>query len=489
MVEHILLERRDIDAKRTLKLVAVPIIVLMVIAVSIGAVFAARGGDRSDDSSKNQELIQIALPTSSPTFVGDYHCPDGYVGRVPTKGCLGYVQCNGSGSIEGQSVLPCPPKTLFDVKLDTCAWEESVDCPTIVAEGATDTTTVASSGGMTSPSSRPTVSTIVETNTEQVGPTNTYNHKLAFRGVLTLGDVSTFERNMENYINIFFSPSRGDVLGTELNDLAADDPVLNSLLNVNVDLTIKEFEWSGSTRRLREMQQETNAELVMIYDQTTQYSTTDSSIKVGTVVRHPYEEEYESFLINYLKTTDDVFATLTSIDFLEPGQNSSGQTTAPVATPSVSPSIRSISTSAPSIVIETDSPTNSMAIATVAAIATTAPSAPISTPSPTQMAFVAFPEYATIQGFLWIDENKNGLYETTEPPAAGTFANLRHCDNRWVQTTSSNGNGQYQFLGVEEGEYYVEFFRPSENCESSVIGFIPLSFLSDANDNLFYSPR
>jgi hypothetical protein len=67
---------------------------------------------------------------------------------------------------------------------------------------------------------------------------------------------------------------------------------------------------------------------------------------------------------------------------------------------------------------------------------------------------------------MWIDSNADGLYQNSEPPATGTFANLRSCaDDKWVSTTSSNGSGQYQFLGVAEGEYYVEFFLPSNTCE------------------------
>lgn len=38
------------------------------------------------------------------------------------------------------------------------------------------------------------------------------------------------------------------------------------------------------------------------------------------------------------------------------------------------------------------------------------------------------------------------------------------------QTLQLNAVGQYQFVGVEEGEYYVEFFRPDGSCESLLIG-------------------
>lgn len=246
-------------------------------------------------------------------------------------------------------------------------------------------------------------------------------------------------------------------MGDDIATLAANDPILNNLTEVKVDLTIKKFEWSG-INRLRHLQE--NVELIMIYDQKTEYVTDDSSIKVGTVVKHPYEEQYEQFLIDYLKSTDDVFGSLTSVDFLESEQSSStsDETSSPLTTPSMSPSETSESAiAAPSVLIETASPSESITAAAPVPI-TASPTAP------TQL-FVAFPEYATVQGVMWIDTNKNGLYETNEPPAVGTFANLLQCDDKWVQTTSSNVNGQYQFLGVQEGEYYVQFFKPTDNCE------------------------
>lgn len=44
----------------------------------------------------------------------------------------------------------------------------------------------------------------------------------------------------------------------------------------------------------------------------------------------------------------------------------------------------------------------------------------------------------------------------------GLFVNLRECENdRWKATTTSSAIGQYQFTGVEEGEYYIDFFKPN----------------------------
>jgi hypothetical protein len=265
---------------------------------------------------------------------------------------------------------------------------------------------------------------------------------------------------MENYINIFFSSSRGDVLGEDMGTLAANDPILNSITNAKVDLTIKKFEWSGVTR-LRYLEE--NVELIMIYDQNTEYVTSDSSIKVGTVVRYPYEEQYEPFLIEYLKSTDDVFESLSSVSFLEPGQSSGSQpssgTSAPAASPSISPSVTKQSeTAAPSIAVKTPAPS-------IETVTTAAPVTDKTTSPPSITSFLTFTEYAKVEGLMWIDTNGNGLYETNEPPAVGTFVNLKQCDEKWVQTQQSNANGQYQFIGVAECEYYVEFFMPDDSCE------------------------
>ena len=86
------------------------------------------------------------------------------------------------------------------------------------------------------------------------------------------------------------------------------------------------------------------------------------------------------------------------------------------------------------------------------------------TPSPTQPTIATFPAAITIQGLLWLDENENGLYETDdEPPLEGIFVNLRKCDGKdtYVSTKTTTSIGQYQFTGIEEGTYFVDFFKPS----------------------------
>jgi hypothetical protein len=75
----------------------------------------------------------------------------------------------------------------------------------------------------------------------------------------------------------------------------------------------------------------------------------------------------------------------------------------------------------------------------------------------------------TIQGYRWIDTNNDGIYQFSESPAPVGFINLRNCsDDQRVKTAQSSSNGLYQFLGIPEGEYYIQFFRPSHECTSSM---------------------
>jgi len=50
----------------------------------------------------------------------------------------------------------------------------------------------------------------------------------------------------------------------------------------------------------------------------------------------------------------------------------------------------------------------------------------------------------------------------------GLFVNLRGCDgDRWKGTTTTNSIGQYQFVGLDEGDYYVDFFKPNPVAQYS----------------------
>lgn len=61
--------------------------------------------------------------------------------------------------------------------------------------------------------------------------------------------------------------------------------------------------------------------------------------------------------------------------------------------------------------------------------------------------------------------NNDGVHQPSEPPLVNASADLRYCDDAWVQTAFSDQDGNYKFEGVEVGRYYVEFILPSRQCK------------------------
>jgi len=72
-------------------------------------------------------------------------------------------------------------------------------------------------------------------------------------------------------------------------------------------------------------------------------------------------------------------------------------------------------------------------------------------------------ESYTIQGLVWEDSNRNGLYDQSEPVIESAKVNLRRCDSVWVKTISTDDVGQFMFIGVDDGDYLLEFVKPSLN--------------------------
>ncbi|EED89681.1 predicted protein [Thalassiosira pseudonana CCMP1335] len=450
---------------RKVKLAAIPISVVLVIAVSIVVVFVTKGG--GDDSvNESGEMIDIAIspPTTSPTYAGDYFCPVGIRGPVPTKGCLGYVQCDGYGDIEG-TVLPCGSGTLFDVKLNTCTWADDVDCATKPPNNVEDGNATTPTTPTSKPSSPPAPS-VAETS-ELKGPITTSNHQLSFVGIKSPGDMTVFEQNLENYVNIFFSPTARveyALFDEETLALFEKDDILQSLTDVNVVLSVQSFNLSSRLRKQRYLQNGV-PELVMTYDQDTEYRTSDSSISIGAIVRHPYEEKYQPALVEYLKSTDDVFASLQSVNFLEGGESS--KTAPPTKKPTNAPSKAEVVTDSPTPFSDTPGPTDK--------VTTKAPSNKPASSAPTESPIVFFPaftEYMWIRGFVWEDVNKDGIYQTNTEPAAPTSLFMLHkCTDKngdWIQgpfdsmpTKTNPENGQYEFQVDESGMYMIQFYPPS----------------------------
>ena len=462
--------------RRRTKMIVIPLVVILIIGVvlAVAIVVGNGSGGGTADSQENNDNINafqpIPVPTTSPTYFGLYQCPYGKSGPTATKGCLGFIQCSSMGTAVGGIQL-CSSGTLYDVKSGVCDFAENVSCSTNLP---TQEEIVAASQQEVSTTATPPTSGVVgvvppppqNSPSITVGPIITSNLKLLFEGVANPGQISnsgmaTIAKNLEDYLNIFYSPR---VIGA-YND---GDYIMESIRNVTITVFATEFGFVQNNNRrnnLRLRQLQTVAikanGLAMIYQQTTKYNTIDSSITVGTIVRHPYQERYQERIVSYLKAVNpDTFSTLTRVLFVE-GDIGGGQpapqpapvpvTNRPPPTPPPVPTTKAPITPPPTAatVPKTNPPTK----------------API-TPPPTAATVPGTPQSFTIRGFIFLDENKNGIFDyEIEKPFQGVWANLRLCntkdnENDWVNTAASEAQGMYTFENVEEGEYFIEFFKP-----------------------------
>lgn len=75
------------------------------------------------------------------------------------------------------------------------------------------------------------------------------------------------------------------------------------------------------------------------------------------------------------------------------------------------------------------------------------------------------PPVGRISGYVWLDENANGLIDPGEPFINGVLANLMDQDHTVIATTTTQVNpntthpGYYEFGGLPHGNYYVKFPR------------------------------
>ncbi len=72
-----------------------------------------------------------------------------------------------------------------------------------------------------------------------------------------------------------------------------------------------------------------------------------------------------------------------------------------------------------------------------------------------------FSELAVITDELWIDTNGNGIQDAGESWFSGSTVELRDSLGNLVDTTTTDSNWNYVFLGVTPGNYYVEFDLPA----------------------------
>lgn len=481
--------------RRRTKMILIPSIVILIIGVVVAiAVVVGKGNNNGDENTQNYQdpfdaFRPIPVPTTSPTYFGLYQCKIGEDGPTVTKGCLGFIECSKSGTAMGP-IQYCPTGTLYDVRKGVCDFAANVDCSTTLptqeelAVGNTPPTaatppTSSSSGGVSwiPPSApapqNPSVVPVPAPPQQKppsitVGPITTSNHKLLFEGVINPGQLDNnamnrIAKNLEVYLNNFFS-------ARVINAYSNGDYVLESIGNVTIGVVASKFEFvQNSNRRhrnllLRRDLQQTNAAngFAMTYNQTTKYDTIDSAITVDTIVRRPYQERYQDRIVSYLKAADPgIFSSLARASFVE--GDVGGQPAPPQQQP--------VSVPAP---ISSPSPTRKPTIAPTKQ----GTSPPVSKTNPPTKAPVTSPPVAatvpnssatyTIQGFMFFDENQNGIFEyANEEPFAGVFANLRLCTPKedgidYVKSEiSADGTGLYQFRDVKENEYFVEFSKPS----------------------------
>jgi len=65
-----------------------------------------------------------------------------------------------------------------------------------------------------------------------------------------------------------------------------------------------------------------------------------------------------------------------------------------------------------------------------------------------------------IGDLVWRDDDGDGIQDNAEPGWAGVSVSLRECNGSVVDTTSTDGNGSYQFTGIAPGSYQIVVDRP-----------------------------
>ncbi|HAR5305331.1 TPA: YSIRK-type signal peptide-containing protein, partial [Staphylococcus aureus] len=63
--------------------------------------------------------------------------------------------------------------------------------------------------------------------------------------------------------------------------------------------------------------------------------------------------------------------------------------------------------------------------------------------------------------YVWEDTNKDGKQDSTEKGISGVTVTLKNENGEVLQTTKTDKDGKYQFTGLENGTYKVEFETPS----------------------------
>jgi hypothetical protein len=491
-------EMKQVQKRKKLKLAMIASVIILVVVAIIAIVVTVKNGNKEEEQEEqlsikfdNTDEYQLSLPTSSPSYSGLYDCPFGKEGAVPIRGCAGFVVCDTLGEKIG-NIKYCDQGTLYDVNTNVCNHVDDVVCstpslPPAMASSLTpelipptpapaSTPTVIAITDDSAPSSVTTV-TFKPTNPgDMLGPIVSYDQRLDFVSVSSPGDVTILQISLQNYLNNFYSSSNLDTL--------EEDDVLRSLSDVSISLTVRDFETRKrrsilveevlgddingedarrkgkrrshsaakppkmrGNRKERRHLQTTNDHFIVIYDQTTTYRTIDTSISIDTILSRPFDAEYTALLIEQLQQRDqDTFSSLTGIEFVGTSDEDN---------------IFDTATNAPTVTLPR---TKRPSPAPTATKLSSSPSQGEALPPPTAQPSANIPAAIMINGITFLDKDEDGLYETnTDSILEEVYVNLKACDGdggKWKATTTTDANGQFSFA-IEEGEYFLEFFKPS----------------------------
>ncbi|MBF2130689.1 carboxypeptidase regulatory-like domain-containing protein, partial [Staphylococcus aureus] len=89
--------------------------------------------------------------------------------------------------------------------------------------------------------------------------------------------------------------------------------------------------------------------------------------------------------------------------------------------------------------------------------------------------FYKTPKY-NLGNYVWEDTNKDGKQDSTEKGISGVTVTLKNENGEVLQTTKTDKDGKYQFTGLENGTYKVEFETP--------LGYTPTQVGSGTDEDI-----
>ncbi len=72
----------------------------------------------------------------------------------------------------------------------------------------------------------------------------------------------------------------------------------------------------------------------------------------------------------------------------------------------------------------------------------------------------AQPEPAELGDYVWIDENRDGIQDESEPGFPDVEVELYNCQDEFITSMLTDEYGNYLFTGLMPGDYYVKFIKP-----------------------------